>query len=346
MLTLNEIKEIESKIPPVQNGPSSVFVQPDFGLNGSRGSYILYGYGNPEVADYSLFTGLEPLFKVRKLDWYINLLASDPEYLWVYQYQGTNELNWVRIFKIIPNTYTDKLEVDYINGTGKISLLIPKIRIPIEEQLKKDVPFSSVKVENQEEMLLTEIPVGEYVFRKDEQKFYKLTSAEYEKKDSWQDGVQLNILLDIENVNPTPTSFIVEDIKEVFKNKVSGNTFIISSTSNVKVSEPSRDITLQNTNSVGYIYIGSSSVSKENYGYRIAPGTDISFNLAAGDEIFAIAEYQGMELIVMNLDSLNPELYYFLDLTVSASEATEGFSGIVWSKLNKKLPTNITLSML
>jgi hypothetical protein len=215
MATLNRIKEIEASIPPVQKGPASVLVQPDFGASGIRGSYILYGYGNPAIADFSLFTGVEPSFKVRQLDWYINLLASDPEYLWVYQYQGTNELSWNRIFKIIPNTYTDKIDVTYTNGVGTISLTIPKVRIPIEEQLKKDIPTSSTKVDNEAEMLTTNISVNQYVFRRDVQRFYQLTSSDYEDIANWAERVQMNILLDIEHTNPVSLSFIIDDIKEV-----------------------------------------------------------------------------------------------------------------------------------
>jgi hypothetical protein len=85
------------------------------------------------------------------------------------------------------------------------------------------------------------------------------------------------------------------------------NFITLSNTTPVQVSEPSndgpaRDITLQNVNASGYIYIGDSSVTSSNYGYRISPNTAISFELLDQDEIFAISENNAMNLAVISVN--------------------------------------------
>jgi hypothetical protein len=50
------------------------------------------------------------------------------------------------------------------------------------------------------------------------------------------------------------------------------------------------DITVQNVNSSGYIYIGGDeTVSSTNYGYRILPNHAISFELPSADALYAIS---------------------------------------------------------
>jgi hypothetical protein len=59
------------------------------------------------------------------------------------------------------------------------------------------------------------------------------------------------------------------------------------------------DITLQNVNTSGYIYIGSSSVSSTNYGFRILPNHAISFELPGKDSLYAIASINNMKVAVL-----------------------------------------------
>ena len=59
------------------------------------------------------------------------------------------------------------------------------------------------------------------------------------------------------------------------------------------------DITLQNVNAEGYIYIGSSSVSSTNYGFRIMPNHAISFELPGKDSLYAIASINSMKVAVL-----------------------------------------------
>jgi hypothetical protein len=62
------------------------------------------------------------------------------------------------------------------------------------------------------------------------------------------------------------------------------------------------DITLQNANDAGYIYIGAEGVAIANYGYRIAPNTAISFELPGKDALYAISENNAMKIAVMQID--------------------------------------------
>lgn len=65
------------------------------------------------------------------------------------------------------------------------------------------------------------------------------------------------------------------------------------------------DFTIQNVNSSGYVYIGSSEVTDTYYGYRILPNHAISIELSARDAIYAISSQDGMEVAVLktNLES-------------------------------------------
>lgn len=62
------------------------------------------------------------------------------------------------------------------------------------------------------------------------------------------------------------------------------------------------DITLQNVNDSGYIYIGAEGVAIANYGYRIAPNTAISFELPGHDALYAIAGINGLKIAAMQVD--------------------------------------------
>lgn len=60
------------------------------------------------------------------------------------------------------------------------------------------------------------------------------------------------------------------------------------------------DITLQNVNDTGYIYIGGTdTTSSTNYGFRIMPNHSFSIELNGNDSIYAIASVNGMSLAVL-----------------------------------------------
>ena len=67
------------------------------------------------------------------------------------------------------------------------------------------------------------------------------------------------------------------------------------------------DITTQNVNDSGYIYIGGEGVTSSDYGYRLDPKTAISFELTGHDALYAIASTTGLHLAVIqvSLESQN-----------------------------------------
>jgi hypothetical protein len=63
------------------------------------------------------------------------------------------------------------------------------------------------------------------------------------------------------------------------------------------------DITIQNVNSSGYIYIGSDeNVSDENYGYRLHPNHAWSVELSGKDHLYIISSAPSMKAAVMKIE--------------------------------------------
>lgn len=60
------------------------------------------------------------------------------------------------------------------------------------------------------------------------------------------------------------------------------------------------DITIQNVNTSGYIYIGGSSVTPEDYGYRILPNHAISIELNGHSSLYAVASANGLKAAILN----------------------------------------------
>jgi hypothetical protein len=106
----------------VLGGPSSIVVSTDFGVQGDRGSLILFGDGKPDIVnpqDTQLF------------DMYINLLTTDDEYLYLYQYVSTDVGNvWERRVKLLPNIHSVNKQVTFVDGEVTVNIPIYKIALP------------------------------------------------------------------------------------------------------------------------------------------------------------------------------------------------------------------------
>ena len=61
------------------------------------------------------------------------------------------------------------------------------------------------------------------------------------------------------------------------------------------------DITLQNVNATGYIYIGGEGVNSSNYGFRILPNHSISFELSSNDALYAISSINAMNIAMIQI---------------------------------------------
>jgi len=65
------------------------------------------------------------------------------------------------------------------------------------------------------------------------------------------------------------------------------------------------DITIQNVETSGNIYVGGEGVSTTNYGYKIMPNHAISFELPPRDSLYLIADNADSKaaIIHINLES-------------------------------------------
>ena len=94
----------------------------------------------------------------------------------------------------------------------------------------------------------------------------------------------------------------------VVYNKVMANHEIVNLSTTVAVrltplgTHSGMDITLQNVNSSGYVYVGAEDVTSSSYGFRILPNHSISFELAGLDSLYAIASSADMDLAVLRID--------------------------------------------
>lgn len=104
----------------VLGGPSAVNVSIDVGPSGPRGSKIYVGSGKPSVVDI----GQTPLI----FDMYINLLASDDEYLNFYQYQIVDGVNtWASLFNLRPTSTSSKVTAEFVNGEATFYVPVSNI---------------------------------------------------------------------------------------------------------------------------------------------------------------------------------------------------------------------------
>jgi hypothetical protein len=65
------------------------------------------------------------------------------------------------------------------------------------------------------------------------------------------------------------------------------------------------DITIQNVDASAYVYVGGEGVTTSSYGYRLNPGTAISFELPGKDALYAITDTDESQVAVLktNLES-------------------------------------------
>lgn len=86
---------------------------------------------------------------------------------------------------------------------------------------------------------------------------------------------------------------------------VAHNLFTLSSSSATLVGptprHPGVDITVQNTSSAAYVFIGTGEVSTSNYGFRLDPGAAWSVELSIYDTIHATTNVTGTKLAVLTV---------------------------------------------
>jgi hypothetical protein len=105
----------------VLGGPASISVDLDFGPEGERGSlWYTSPLGNPNTNQI----GVTP----KVFDMCINTDSGDADYQYIYQYRNVSGTNtWVKIFKLISNTYSVNRTVTFIAGEKNINIPVSSI---------------------------------------------------------------------------------------------------------------------------------------------------------------------------------------------------------------------------
>lgn len=112
----------------VIGGTANVNVEVDFGPQGDRGNLFLVGYGDPNTVSHSVTLQL--------LDLYINVQATDEDYLVMYQYVNQSGVNtWVPTATLITDKFSVIREVSFTDG---------KTTTPVDFKVSNIAPQSLV----------------------------------------------------------------------------------------------------------------------------------------------------------------------------------------------------------
>jgi hypothetical protein len=61
-------------------------------------------------------------------------------------------------------------------------------------------------------------------------------------------------------------------------------------------------IVVQNTNDSGFVYLGTSSVSSSNYGFKLYPGQGFTIEVSAYEHLYAVCSANTMSAAVMVIE--------------------------------------------
>jgi hypothetical protein len=59
------------------------------------------------------------------------------------------------------------------------------------------------------------------------------------------------------------------------------------------------DITIQNTDSSAYVYLGGEGVSSIDYGFKLSPGSSWSVELPGQDALYAISDINNSKVAIL-----------------------------------------------
>jgi hypothetical protein len=113
---------VSSEDVKVIGGTSTVNVEVDFGPQGDRGNLFLVGYGNPNTISHSVTLQL--------LDFYINVQATDEDYMVLYQYVNVSGVNtWVSTGTLMTDKFSVIRNVAFTDGktTSEVDFRVSNI---------------------------------------------------------------------------------------------------------------------------------------------------------------------------------------------------------------------------
>ena len=61
------------------------------------------------------------------------------------------------------------------------------------------------------------------------------------------------------------------------------------------------DFTIQNVDTSAYVYVGAEGVTSTSYGFRVSPGSALSFELPGNDSLYAISNVNGSLIAVLQI---------------------------------------------
>lgn len=61
------------------------------------------------------------------------------------------------------------------------------------------------------------------------------------------------------------------------------------------------DITIQNIETSGLVYIGGEGVTQSDFGYKLSPGHAVSFELPGRDPLYVIAQNSGAKISTLQI---------------------------------------------
>ena len=140
----------------VLSGPSSVNVEVDFGPEGERGSLFYVSVGNPNTA----LIGQTPKAK----DLCVNVLKTDNEYSYVYQYNsdGANGFQWYPIIKLSPLQYNKILTGTFVDGSKVFNIPVNYIVDEETSQTLTSANFNITYSIPNENPIASSIEVGSF----------------------------------------------------------------------------------------------------------------------------------------------------------------------------------------
>jgi len=123
---------VSSENISVLGGPSSITLNLDSGAQGQRGTFILYGFPNPNTPEAEeSFIAAPQLF-----DLYVIIDPASDDYLQIYQYVNQDgALVWIPTFRLAINIYSTTRPTTFINGQATIELNLSDLGVAGLEQL-------------------------------------------------------------------------------------------------------------------------------------------------------------------------------------------------------------------
>ena len=118
----------------VLGGPSSITLNLDSGAQGQRGTFILYGFPNPNTPEAEETFVSEPQI----FDLYVIVDPASDDYLQIFQYVNQDgSLVWIPTFKLAISIYSTTRPTTFINGSATIELNLADLGVAGLEQLSE-----------------------------------------------------------------------------------------------------------------------------------------------------------------------------------------------------------------